>query len=94
MKCRNIIHAEKLPIMVLPIRRTYGDYCSVYFPISMDFVVPPFLVLQQEIMKCRNIIHAEKLPIMVLPIRRTYGDYCSVYFPTSMDFVVPPFLVL
>jgi hypothetical protein len=94
MKCRNIIHAENLRIMVLPIRRIFGDYCSVYFPICMDFTVPLFLVLWQEVMKCRKIFHAEKLAKMVLQIRRIYGDYCSVYFPICMDFTVPLFLVL
>jgi hypothetical protein len=94
MKCRKIIHAENLGKMILQIRRIYGDYCSVYFPICMDFTVPLFLVLWQEVMKCRKIFHAEKLAKMVLQIRRIYGDYCSVYLPICMDFTVPLFLVL
>jgi hypothetical protein len=94
MKCRNIIHAEKLPITVPPIRHTYEDYCSVYFPISMDFVVPPLLMLQQEVMKCRNIIHVENLRNMVLPIRRTYRNYCSVCFSIYIHLVDLPYLVL
>jgi hypothetical protein len=80
--------------MVPPTRHTYDDYCFVYFPICMDFVVPPLLMLQQEVMKCRNIIHVENLRNMVLPIRRTYGDYCSVYFPIYMDLIDLPYLVL